>query len=40
MITRDALTKIFLQQWGKSIDETNVKSYEFMWQHFKDIKEG
>jgi hypothetical protein len=31
MITRDALTKIFLQQWGKSIDETNVKLFSRKW---------
>ena len=31
MITRDALTKIFLQQWGKSTDETNVKLFSRKW---------
>jgi hypothetical protein len=31
MITRDALTKIFLQQWGKSTDEANVKLYGRKW---------
>lgn len=31
MITRDALTKIFLQQWGKSIDDTNVNMYSRTW---------
>jgi hypothetical protein len=31
MITRDVLTKIFLQQWGKSIDETNVNLYSHKW---------
>jgi hypothetical protein len=31
MITRDVLTKIFLQQWGKSIDETNVKLFSRKW---------
>lgn len=31
MITRDALTKIFLQQWGKSIDEANVSMYSRTW---------
>ena len=25
------LTKIFLQQWGKSIDDTNVKMYSRTW---------
>ena len=31
MISRDALTKIFLQQWGKSIDDANVKLYSRVW---------
>ena len=31
MMTRDMLTKIFLQQWGKSIDDTNVKMYSRTW---------
>jgi hypothetical protein len=31
MITRDVLTKIFLQQWGKSIDNTNVSMYSRTW---------
>jgi len=31
MITRDALTKIFLQQWGKSIDDANVNMYSRTW---------
>lgn len=31
MITRDALTKIFLQQWGKSIDDVNVKMFSRKW---------
>jgi len=31
MITRDALTKIFLQQWGKSIDDANVKIHSRKW---------
>jgi hypothetical protein len=31
MIDRDILTKIFLQQWGKSIDETNVTMYSRTW---------
>lgn len=31
MITRDALTKIFLQQWGKSIDDANFKIYSRKW---------
>jgi len=31
MITRDALTKIFLQQWGKSVDEANINLYSRQW---------
>jgi len=31
MISRDALTKIFLQQWGKSTDDANVKMYSRTW---------
>lgn len=31
MITRDILTKIFLQQWGKSIDDANVSVYSRTW---------
>jgi hypothetical protein len=31
MINRTALTKIFLQQWGKSIDDANVKLYSRKW---------
>lgn len=31
MISRDVLTKIFLQQWGKTIDETNVNMYSRTW---------
>jgi len=31
MITRDALTKIFLQQWGKSIDDANLKLFSRKW---------
>ena len=31
MITRDVLTKIFLQQWGKSADEANVKLFSRKW---------
>jgi len=31
MITRDALTKIFLQQWGKSTDDVNFKIYSRKW---------
>lgn len=31
MITRDVLTKIFLQEWGKSTDDANVKLYSRKW---------
>ena len=31
MITRDAYTKIFLQQWGKSVDDANVKIFGRKW---------
>jgi len=31
MIERDELTKIFLRQWGKSIDPINVKLYSRRW---------
>lgn len=31
MITRDVLTKIFLQQWGKSFDDANMKLYGRKW---------
>jgi hypothetical protein len=31
MITRDTLTKIFLQQWGKSADEANIKLFSRTW---------
>lgn len=31
MIPRDALTKIFLQQWGKSTDKANLSMYNRTW---------
>jgi hypothetical protein len=31
MITRSALTKIFLQQWGKSTDDANINLYSHKW---------
>lgn len=31
MIDRDTLTKIFLQQWGKSIDNANMSMYNRTW---------
>lgn len=31
MISRDILTKVFLQEWGKSTDDANVKLYSRKW---------
>jgi hypothetical protein len=31
MITQDALTKIFLQQWGKSTDDANIAIFKRKW---------
>lgn len=31
MIPRNTLTKIFLQQWGKTIDDSNVSMYSRTW---------
>jgi hypothetical protein len=31
MINRDTLTKIFLQQWGKSMDDANIKLFSRKW---------
>lgn len=31
MISRDAYTKIFLQQWGKSTDDANLKIFGRKW---------
>ena len=31
MITRDALTRIFLNQWGKSTDDANLELYSRKW---------
>lgn len=31
MIDRDTLTKIFLQQWGKSTDDANLNMYSRAW---------
>jgi hypothetical protein len=31
MIGRDVYTQIFLQQWGKSTDEANIKSFGRKW---------
>lgn len=31
MIDRDTLTRVFLQAWGKSTDDANVKMYSRTW---------
>jgi hypothetical protein len=31
LISRDALTKIFLKQWGKTTDDVNVIHYSHLW---------
>lgn len=31
MIARDTLTKIFLEQWGKSTDDANLNMYSRTW---------
>lgn len=31
MISRDAYTKVFLQHWGKSTDDANVKMFARKW---------
>ena len=31
MISRNTLTKIFLEQWGKSADEANLEMYNRTW---------
>jgi hypothetical protein len=31
MISKEVLTKVFLQQWGKSIDNANVELYSHQW---------
>ncbi len=38
MIPRTTLTKIFLQQWGKSIDDANVSLYSRTWWQSKNSK--
>lgn len=38
MISRDALTKIFINQWGKSIDDANVSMYTRTWWQSKNAK--
>ncbi len=38
MIPRATLTKIFLQQWGKSIDDANVSLYSRTWWQSKNQK--
>jgi hypothetical protein len=31
MIDRDTLTRVFLKEWGKSIDDANVQLYSRKW---------
>ena len=31
MISRDVLTKVFLQHWGKSVDDANLNLYSHKW---------
>jgi hypothetical protein len=31
MIPRDTLTRVFLKEWGKSLDDANVELYNRMW---------
>ena len=31
MIDRDVLTKVFLQHWGKSVDDANLNLYSHKW---------
>lgn len=38
MINRETLTKVFLSQWGKSIDPVNVKLYSRKW--WKSIRKN
>ena len=42
MSSTELLTKIFLKQWGKSIDPANVKIYSRQWwqSHRKNHKNG
>ena len=40
MISKEAFTKIFLQQWDKSIDPVNVKTFQRKWFINNRTKEG
>lgn len=40
MISKDAYTKIFLQQWDKSMDDANVKLFQRKWFINNRTKEG
>lgn len=40
MISKDAFTKIFLQQWDKSMDDANVKLFQRKWFINNRTKEG
>jgi len=40
MISKEAYTKIFLQQWDKSTDEANLKLYQRTWFFNNRTKHG
>jgi len=40
MISKDAFTKIFLQQWDKSMDDANVKLFQRKWFINNRTKDG
>lgn len=40
MISKDAFTKIFLQQWNKSMDDANVKLFQRKWFINNRTKDG
>lgn len=40
MISKETYTKIFLQQWGKSMDDANAKLYQRKWFINNRTKEG
>lgn len=40
MISKDSFTRIFLQQWGKSIDDANAKLFQRKWFINNRTKDG
>lgn len=40
MISKEAFTKIFLQQWNKSIDDANVRLFQRKWFINNRTKDG